>query len=65
MTSKVNGSVIVSASPMHGASSYQSRGQTAFAFADELAGKRQQLADIEQALALDIDGAEEANALAA
>jgi N12 class adenine-specific DNA methylase/adenine-specific DNA methylase len=46
-------------------SSYQSRDGGDFAFGEELADKRRQLAEIEKALAADIEGAGEPKALAA
>ena len=45
--------------------SYQSRGEGAFAFADELADKRRQLGEIERALALDVECGTESKAVAA
>ena len=45
--------------------SYQSRGEGVFAFADELADKRRQIAEIERALALDVERSGEASAIAA
>ena len=45
--------------------SYQSRGERAFAFADELADKRRQLVEIERALALDVESGTESNSVAA
>lgn len=45
--------------------SYQSRGEGEFAFADELAEKRRQLAEIERALARDIERDAEGSAIAA
>jgi hypothetical protein len=45
--------------------SYQSRGEGEFAYAEALAEKHRQLAEIERALALDIDGSAAGEALAA
>jgi len=46
--------------------SYQSRGEDGgFAFAEELAEKRRQLAEVEEALATDIDGGSNPTAIAA
>ena len=45
--------------------SYQLRGEGEFAFADELAAKRRQLAEIERALALDVERNGEGSAVAA
>lgn len=45
--------------------SYQSRGEGRFAFADELAAKRRQLAEVKRALALDAERGSESSAVAA
>ena len=45
--------------------SYQSRGEGEFAYAEELAEKHRQLAEVEAALAKDIDGIHEPGAIAA
>ncbi len=45
--------------------SYQSRGESEFAFSDELADKRRQLVEIERALSLDIEGPGDDQAVAA
>ena len=45
--------------------SYQSRGEGEFAFAAELAAKRRQLAEIERALEMDLEGSAEAATIAA
>lgn len=53
------------AAARHRLASYKSRDGSDFGFAGELADKRRQLAEIEKALAEDIDGKGEAKAVAA